>query len=429
MMKKDNLYRILLVILLLPVLGLAGRFGWNVYNISAKRAEIRKDYSTVNSIEYGLLSVDVWRNNIVSIVAEKIDSFSFNPTQKDTLKKEVDMILNSLISKADGMINQKQTNLSGKIRQAAFHMFVNLDKIRAEVPAFSQTIINEITKPGSKRKLKFLVNDKLNELASQTRDSLTMDSVRTMMMTKYNAKDMRSFNAIVVPRCNSLLQEIYTNAYMFLGIIVLFLIIWCLLFRLPALRKPLFVLSVILAIIALVVGISSPMIEIDARIKELNFLILNRYIVFHDQVLFYQSKSILDVVHILIATKNIESVLVGMLILIFSVIFPFSKLLSTEVYLLGGHKWKSNKLVNFFAFKSGKWSMADVMVIAIFMAYVGFKGILDNQLQSMSMKTDTISSIATNKTSLEPGFIIFLSFVLFGLILSVILQKITEKEA
>ena len=32
---------------------------------------------------------------------------------------------------------------------------------------------------------------------------------------------------------------------------------------------------------------------------------------------------------------------------------------------------KKNKLIQFFAFKSGKWSMADVMVVAIFMAYIG----------------------------------------------------------
>ncbi len=428
-MGKDNVYRILLVFLLTPFLGLAGWCGWKVYTTAAKRVEIRTDYSNINSIEYGLLSVDVWKDNIVKIVAEKIDSFKFNPAQKDTLKKEVNTILYALVNKADRMINEKQSNLGGKIKQLAFHMFVNLDQVKAQVPEYSQTIINEITKPGSKQKLKFLANDKLSELASQTRDSLSTDSVQNKLLTKYDTKDVQAFNVLAGQQSNNLLQQIYKYSYTLLGILILFLIIWCFLYRKPSLCKPLFVLSAILAGIALIVGISSPMIEIDARIKELNFLILDKYIVFHDQILFYQSKSILDVVHILIATKKVESVLVGILILIFSVIFPFAKLFSTEVYLLGNQKWKTNRLLKFFAFKSGKWSMADVMVIAIFMAYVGFKGILDNQLQSLSMKTDTISSIATNETSLQPGFIIFLAFVLFSLILSLILGKITEKTA
>jgi hypothetical protein len=69
--------------------------------------------------------------------------------------------------------------------------------------------------------------------------------------------------------------------------------------------------------------------------------------------------------------------------------------------------------------------MADVNVVAIFMAYIGFKGILDSQLTSLNMQTDSLASISTNETSLQPGFILFVAFVLFGLVLSVVLRKIT----
>ena len=72
--------------------------------------------------------------------------------------------------------------------------------------------------------------------------------------------------------------------------------------------------------------------------------------------------------------------------------------------------------------------MADVYVIAIFMAYIGFQGILDNQLSNLDMDTESLVSISTNKTSLQPGFIIFIGFVLFSLSLSTILKKITARE-
>ena len=39
--------------------------------------------------------------------------------------------------------------------------------------------------------------------------------------------------------------------------------------------------------------------------------------------------------------------------------------------------------------------MADVNVAAIFMAYIGFKGILDTQLASLNLKTDSLASIST----------------------------------
>jgi hypothetical protein len=145
-------------------------------------------------------------------------------------------------------------------------------------------------------------------------------------------------------------------------------------------------------------------------------------------VIFFQSKSIVEVVKILIETKKFDSVFVGILILIFSIIFPMTKLICTKIFLLGSDRWKNNKVVNYFTFKSGKWSMADVNVVAIFMAYIGFKGILDNQLSFLNMQTKSLASISTNDTSLQPGFIIFVGFVLFGLILSEILRRITPKE-
>jgi hypothetical protein len=133
-------------------------------------------------------------------------------------------------------------------------------------------------------------------------------------------------------------------------------------------------------------------------------------------------------VRILIETGKYGSAFVGVLILIFSIVFPIGKLLATKLYLLGNENWRNNKVIQFFAFKSGKWSMADVNVVAIFMAYIGFKGILDSQLSNLNLQTESLASISTNETTLQPGFILFVAFVLFGLILSVILQRITVLE-
>ena len=75
--------------------------------------------------------------------------------------------------------------------------------------------------------------------------------------------------------------------------------------------------------------------------------------------------------------------------------------------------------------------MADVMVVAIFMAYIGFKGILDSEVRGMNvdMNNQYVTSISTSYTSLQPGFIIFIAFVLFGLILSEILKRILPEKA
>jgi hypothetical protein len=146
-------------------------------------------------------------------------------------------------------------------------------------------------------------------------------------------------------------------------------------------------------------------------------------------VIFFQSKSIVDVVHILLETGKYDSIIVGVLIMAFSILFPVAKILSTKLYLLGKTKWRENKVIRYFAFKSGKWSMADVYVVAIFMAYIGFKGILDNQIKGLTMQTDSLVSLSTSETSLQPGFVLFIGFVLFSLVLSEVLTRITTQEA
>ena len=133
------------------------------------------------------------------------------------------------------------------------------------------------------------------------------------------------------------------------------------------------------------------------------------------------------VVQILLDTGKFDSMLVGSLILAFSVILPFSKLSCNALFLLV-KKVRKNVVIHWLAYKSGKWSMADVMVVAIFMSYVGFSGIMDDQLSSLNRDTEAVTSITTNLTSLRPGFYLFMAFVLFSLVLSSLLKEVLKRE-
>lgn len=402
--------------------------GHHVHTLSAERAEIKKDYSILNNITYGLLSVNAWRDHIVKVVTNRIDDFEFTPEQDKALKYEVSQVLHAVINKADSLVDKKQKTIGGKLKKFAIKTLVNEDKIHARVPEFAETIVNELKKPKNKEKIKFIAQSKLEEFGTITYDSINDISRSENILAKYDVKDVQSFNSNATVLLDGLQQRTYLFTYIILGIMALFLIMWWALRNQRSLHTTFFVLSILLTFVALFVGLTSPMIEIDARIKEMSFLLIGERIAFSDQVIFFQSKSIVDVVRILIETGKYDSAIVGVLILVFSIVFPIGKLLATKVYLLGNEKCRTNKIVQFFAFKSGKWSMADVKVVAIFMAYIGFKGILDSQMANLNLQTESLASISTNETTLQPGFILFVAFVLFGLVLSVILQKITACE-
>lgn len=426
--KLKTFYQILLIVLLTPVLGFAIWCGCNIRSFSHERSVMRKDYSELNNIKYGLLSVDSWKTHIFEIVDMQIQQFDFSPQQEDTLKKALNKVLGALVTKAEKMVNKKQTTFKGKVTKFAVNNFVDVDAYKKKLPEFSQTIVDELKKPANKERLRFLAQNKLKEFAATTHDSIDNTAMLQKILDKYEARTIHEFNVKMDERIRYLQEQTYLYTFTLIGCLTLFLLLWFVFRNKRIVHTPLFVMSVLLALIVLIIGLAAPMIEIDARIKELNFELIGKHMVFNDQVIFYQSKSILDVVHILVTAGKADSIFVGILILIFSVLFPVTKLLCTKIYLFGNEKWKKNKVIYFFAFKSGKWSMADVMVVAIFMAYIGFKGILENQMSHLNMKTKSLATIATNETSLQPGFILFIAYVIFGLILGVILKKITSEE-
>lgn len=411
------------------LLGIAAWSSFLVYKYSSEAAEIKQDYSVLNSITHGILSVNIWRDHLTNMVLNRIDEFEFTPEQEDTLVLQVENILTAGIDKGDSLMNLKQKSLKGKLRKFAVRTLVPEEKIRALVPMFAQTIVDEIQKPENKEALKYVIKSKLQEYSDLTHaDSEDAVLILNGLFEKYEVKDLEGFNRKTAEKLVELENQTYYHTYILLGIILAFLLLWWLLRNQKPLHTPLFIISVLVSLVVLFAGITAPMIEIDARFQQVNFQLIGEQITFNDQVIFFQSKSILQVIGILFDTGKIDSYLVGLLILVFSIIFPVAKLISTQIYLAGSEKLRKNKILKFLTFKSGKWSMADVYVIAIFMAYIGFQGILENQLSNLNMETESLVSISTNKTSLQPGFIIFIGFVLFSLILSTILKKITALQ-
>ena len=403
--------------------------GYRVHGLSAEQKAIKQDYSIVNNISFGILSVNKWRDLLVDAVGHRIENFNLSTEEKDSLRREIEHILNALIDKADSMISAPQKSLKGKLQKFAFKTFVNTKSLHEQVPSFSNRIMTEVLRPRSKERLAFVAKSKLQDLGEETYDSsrraeeTKLDSI----YRKYGVGDGQAFDSHAKQTIRSLRQQLYAYAFAMIGGVLVLLGAWYVLRKARPLHVALYILSIAMALVLLVVGLTSTMIEIDARITSLDFHLMGETISFKNQVLYFQSKSIVDVVALLIRTGKYDSMLVGVLILCFSIFFPITKLLCTGLYLQGQRSWHQNKVIGYFAFQSGKWSMADVMVVAIFMAYIGFNGILNDTMSDLNYRSDNWTSIATNNTSLQAGYLIFVTFVLFGLVLSQLLKMITKR--
>jgi uncharacterized paraquat-inducible protein A len=122
-------------------------------------------------------------------------------------------------------------------------------------------------------------------------------------------------------------------------------------------------------------------------------------------------------------------VLVGILILIFVIILPLLRLIAKGIHILSPKKIAENNVVRYLTFESNKWDMADVMVVGILMTYIGLNGILKSQLSNLNIHNSVLTTTTVNNTSLQPGYIIFVGYVVFALLLSYILKRITPYNA
>lgn len=429
--KKPIMPKLLLILGLSILLSVEGYFGYQLHRLSAQQKEAKEEYSNINNITAGLFSVEQWRDKVSGIVNHQIRDFRLTAKQKEALQKEVEQIILALIDKAEALLNKPKKTIGAKIKKFAIKTFVNTDKIRAKAPGFAKTILAEVDDPDRKNQLSKMAMSKFNALERAEYLDSTVAATKAAtekIYKKYGVSSNEELNKKLLSSLSRISVETYRYSFAMLGCIVLVLSLWWIFRKRTDLHATLFIMSLMFAFILLAIGLTASMIEVDARIKALDFVLLGEHVVFENQVLFFQSKSILDVVKVLISQPTSDSVFVGVLILIFSILFPVMKLSATGIHLLSKKKIAENRIIKYFAFYSGKWSMADVIVIAILMVYIGLNGLLDSQLKSLNIQSDDLNVMTTNNTALQPGFIIFISFVLYGLILSTILKFISPHD-
>jgi hypothetical protein len=379
------------------------------------------DFAELNHIRYGLLSIDNWKGKIQHIVADEIDNLEFTKMREKELKKSVENQLALLIDKINLQIKKSNNGtFTGTIKQSFIDLFVSIDDIKKGIPTYAESMIREMKKPQSQEKVKDLLKEKLNGYIEQSFDQQDMTQINRILI-KTSATDIEDarvkLSSEIAIRQHRIAQEA-------LALIILAII----LFIIPAFDKnnlpaPQYISMVAALVVLLICGVTTPMIDMEAKISQMTFVLLGHSVQFDNQVLFFQSKSVLDVFWIMITDHALQMKFVGILMVTFSIFFPICKLSSTALYYYNIHNSKKNKLIQFFVFHSGKWSMADVLVVAIFMAFIGFNGIISSQFGKLGTTSKELVVLTTNGTTLQPGFYVFLTYAILALCLSVYLAR------
>jgi hypothetical protein len=164
------------------------------------------------------------------------------------------------------------------------------------------------------------------------------------------------------------------------------------------------------------------MLEVEVRITHVSATLMGAPVDFRDQSLYYRSKTVFEVFQTLIEMGQPIMTVVAVLVLLFSVVFPALKMLALVACLFRPALLRTSRVVKLLAFELSKWSMADVMALAIFMSFVAFNGVIESGMVGLRSVVGELA-IPTNSSKILPGYYLFLGFVLASIVLSKKLER------
>jgi hypothetical protein len=399
------------VILLLPAIW----FSWKTVDGLAARRLLRIDLAEITHARYGILSADKWRDLIGPMLDAQVSKLDLK-SQSKSLRPMVERSLYALL---DNIKTQMTTpNAKSGAKPGANPMLVNMiiASLRPHVPEYTNVVMAELTKPQTQKSFRDSMRGVLADAVKNTFSNTDM--------TTYNAILKRSgcssgavceqTLAKQIEQADTRLSRYYLAVLVSaaLGFIVLMV-------GKPVLSRAAVLVLMLFCLSMLAGGVLSPMLEVEVRVTKLDAILLGTPIEFLDQSLYYRSKTVLEVSQTLIHMGRPEMTLVAVLVILFSVVLPALKMLALGACLIRPALLRTNRFVKVLAFELSKWSMADVMALAIFMSFVAFNGVIGSSWDGVREVPNVQAvMIPTNASRILPGFYLFVGFCLSSILLS-----------
>jgi len=398
-------------------------FTWLTIEGLSSRRRLRTDLAEISHARYGLLNADRWVGKMVPILEAKIDALDLKEAAQTSLKPTVENALYRLLDDVKESMstkNSQSTGVGGFMVQGN-PIIVNMivATLRPHIPEYADVVLAELGKPEAKEALKQYIKGVLVEGEKNTFGNVDMTSY-SAILRQHGCADASACQQELGNRIREADAKI---TYWYLAVLVASAAAFVLLMTgRPVLGRPATVVLLLFCVVLLLGGVLTPMIEVEAKITRLSMTFLGEPVSFQEQVLYFQSRSVLEVFHTLITYGRPDMWVVGVLVLMFSIVFPSLKI-STSAYCLYHPGFlRRNRVARFFALESSKWSMADVMVLAIFMSFVAFNGLIANTMGGLQ-ETGAELAIPTDSSRILPGCYLFIGFCVASLFLSKKLER------
>jgi hypothetical protein len=403
------------------LLGVAAVLTWQTIDALAQRRKLRTDLAEISHVRYDLLNADRWVSSLVPILESRIDALDLTAANAADLKPTVRNALNALLDDVKDKMSAKPQSPpaagAGGFLSAGNPMIVNMivGALRPHVPEYADVVLAQLGKKETKDAVKKYIKGVLADGAKATFGTVDMTQ-HAAILRENGCADAAACKEQLGNRIRAADTRI---SYTYISVLAASALAFLLLLTGGPLLRPARALVLLgFCTVLLVGGVLTPMLEVEARIAHLQLTFLGQSIAFNDQVLYFQSKSVLEVFRALIDTGKVDMWVVGVLVLMFSVAFPILKLCASTFYLFRPDAVRRNRVARFFALESSKWSMADVMALAIFMSFVAFNGLIPHAMSGLEAAGGGALTIPTDSSKILPGYHIFIAFCVASLFLA-----------
>jgi hypothetical protein len=391
----------------------------------------KEDLAEINRVNYELFNVELWKKEALAIFEKKIKDFEISNTMYGFLDQQVQGYLNTMYDRyiesgelVDLIVDEVEKG--GKVPK----LFLNVIKtnvvdqvdqmdLRKQIPGLSKQVVDEIR--ANEELIKTYMQRELLRLVLED-SARDISDRRQLIYDKYNKENLDGTEQYLTDQIATA-DQLISQKFMYLLVGIGGLLLLCVMLYNISVEWATGGLTLVSTLL-LVLGVTLPMIDIDARLDSFIFELLGEPISFDEQVIYFQSKSIVEVTKTLWDSGGADLKIVGALVLLFSVVFPFIKLTLSAGYLFMT-SLKSSKVVQNIIFHLGKWSMADVFVVAIFMAYIGMYGIITAQLGAIDNSRQGFVVETLNYSRLSLGAYFFTGYTILSIVVGIIINRRT----
>ncbi len=411
------------VILLLPAIW----FSWKTIDGLAARRLIRTDLAEITHARYGILSADQWRTILGPILNAQVDKLDLKGQSK-SLRPMVERSLYALLDNIKTQMTAPAAKGSAKPAGAnPFLVNMIVASLRPHVPEYTNVVMAQLTKPETQKSFQDSIRSVLADAVKNTFGTTDMTTYNAIL-TRYGCANGAACEEILGKQITDADRNLTRDYLIVLASAALAFIV--LMVGRPMLSRGAVLVLMLFCIAMLVGGVLSPMLEVEVRVTKLDVTLLGTPIEFRDQSLYYRSKTVLEVCQTLMQMGRPEMMLVGLLVILFSVVFPLLKMLALGACLFRPALLRTSRIVKLLAFQLSKWSMADVMVLAIFMSFVAFNGVIGSSWDGLREVPNVQQvQIPTNASKILPGYYLFIGFCLSSIVLSKKLERGIASES